>query len=67
MITNLEEFDSLLKLCRKQGVEKITWGDLQIEFGAPPIKRQKNDDIKELGSSEPTAEELLFWSVNEAG
>ena len=33
MISTIKDLEKLLKLCRKQGVNKITLGDVAIELG----------------------------------
>lgn len=65
---DLKPFEALLKLCRKQGVSKITLGDVVIDFGDLPKKNTKSeaDDADEVPTDELTPEQLMFFSAGGA-
>lgn len=68
MIKDLKELNSLLLLCRKQGVTEIILGDCHIKLGEMPrklTKAQREAEETELMSDELTEEQLMFYSVGE--
>ncbi len=70
MITTQAELETLLKLCRKQGVTDITVGGVSIKFGdKPPRTRKgaKDDEDDEIPTDEPTPEQLMFFSAPGGG
>lgn len=65
-LPNLKELKAILKLCRSQGVEKITLGAMAIEFGEMPyeIKGGERVSVQEDDAPAlPTEEELAYYSV----
>lgn len=60
MIKDLKELEKLLKICRKQGVSDIKWGDVELKLGDLP--RDGTESAEESFPVTPTDEELLFWS-----
>lgn len=70
MIANLKDLEKLLKLCRKQGVTKLSMGDVTLELGEMP--QQTNESIvEEIDPANPyanfpqgdlTPEQLMFYS-----
>lgn len=44
MIENLKDLKALLKLCRQQGVTKITLASVSLEFGDAPIRTSIGSD-----------------------
>lgn len=60
-LPNLKDLKAILKLCRSQGVNKITLAEMIIEFGEMP--RSDGETAEELISkATPTDEELAYWS-----
>lgn len=73
MIDTLKQLEKMIKLCRKQGVTKITFDNVALELGDLPV-----DTIQGVGSQEQTSgnpyagfptgtltpEELTYYSVN---
>lgn len=67
MIKDLKELQSLLKLCRKQGVTEISLSGTVIKFGELPKKSSEpEDDSDEIPTDGLTPEQLMFFSA-EAG
>lgn len=62
MIKDLKELEALLKLCRKQGVKDIKFGDCAVVFGDLQKKRKEDGDSADVPTDEPSAEELMFYS-----
>jgi hypothetical protein len=64
MIKDLKDLQSLLKLCRKQGVTEIDVQGLKVRFGDLPIKRdgQEQDDTPDP-DMELTPEQLMYFSA----
>lgn len=63
MIKDLKELQSLLKLCRKQGIIEIKLQDVEIKFGDLPRKSIGADDSDDIATDEPTVEEIMNWSI----
>ncbi len=65
MIKDLKELQALLKLCRKQGVTEITFGDVVCKFGELPLRKSADDegDSDDTSTDAPTPEEMLFFSA----
>lgn len=72
MIESIKDLEKLLKLCRKQGVTKITVLGAQLELGELPVTSNMNSiDNEEIESSEQfegfpdgilSQEELTFYA-----
>jgi hypothetical protein len=67
-LPNLKDLKAILKLCRSQGVNKITLDSLAIEFGDMPTmikggERVAVPDEEDESVIVPTAEEMAFWSA----
>jgi len=65
-LPNLKELKNILKLCRSQGVEKITLGDMAIEFGEMPYEIKSGERVIFKEDEEPALpsdEELAYYSV----
>lgn len=61
---DLNELSAFLKLCRKQGVSKITWEGTSVELGAlPPKSRKEEDASDEIPTEALTPEQLMFYSA----
>lgn len=68
MIQNLKDLQTLLKLCRKQGVSSIKLGGTEVTFGEIPKKPEgtspdEGDVPDDPLSEEPTIEQLMFLSA----
>ncbi len=63
MIKDQKELQTLLKLCRKQGVTEIKLGDVSIKFGDMPKKSSDPEEADEPPTDELTPELLMFFSV----
>ncbi len=62
MINDLKEFEKLLKICRKQGIETLSMEGISIKFGELP-KKKDGEAEEEISTDEPTTEELMNWSI----
>ena len=67
-LPNLKELKAILKLCRSQGVNKITLGSMAIEFGDMPMEIKGGErvpiaDEEEALPAVPTDEQLAYWSA----
>lgn len=63
-LPNLKDLKAILKLCRSQGVNKITLAELVIEFGDLPMVAKGGDMVSvEDDPVVPTDEELAYWSA----
>lgn len=63
MIKDLKEFEKLLKICQKQGVETLSMGGVSIKFGSLPKRKEGEAEDSEIQTDEPTVEELMNWSI----
>lgn len=71
MIKDLKELEKLLKICRKQGVSDIKWGDIELKLGDLPSNDSVTIDVNEgaytdFPSGMLTAEQLAFYSAGGA-
>ena len=69
MIETLKDLEKLLKLCRKQGVVKIAFDDVNVELGDLPLDAPAtlNGDVADdpyqgFPAGELTPEQLIFYS-----
>jgi hypothetical protein len=68
MIDSLKDLEKLLKLCRKQGVIKISFDNVSLELGDAPLERVANsamddeDPLKGFPDGTLTPEQLMFYS-----
>lgn len=66
MISTLKDLDSLIRLCRKRGVDSMTIEGITFKLGSVPLKPVKPGErapsLLET-MAEPTEEELIFWSA----
>ena len=65
-LPNLKELKAILKLCRSQGVEKITLGAMAIEFGEMPYEVRGGEKVALKDDEDPTLpsdEELAYYSA----
>lgn len=64
-LPNLKELKAMLKLCRSQGVTKITLAELIIEFGDMPMVAKNGEMIaaEESGDAYPSDQEIADWSI----
>lgn len=63
-LPNLKELKAILKLCRSQGVNKITLADLAIEFGDMPMVAKNGEMIVEEDDALviPSDKDMAYWS-----
>lgn len=60
----LKEFDKFLKICRKQGVNEVTFDGIGVKFGEMPRKDQGQDDSEEIESDGISDDEMIFYHLN---
>jgi hypothetical protein len=63
LLTNLKEFEKLLKICRKQGVTDISFGEVSLKLGEMPRLAQEESD--EFPTDELTPEQLMFYAAGQ--
>lgn len=66
----ISKLSKIIDLCRKKGVESIEIEGIKISLNpaAPakrPYKKNQNSIQGDIETSEPSREELLFWSAQE--
>ena len=66
MITDSKDLEKFLKICRKQGVTEITFQGISVKFGDLPSKNTSQHDDGEIETDEPTADELIYYAVQNA-
>ncbi len=66
-IETIKDLEALLKLLRKQGVEKISIDGITMELGSLPSKSPQGSESTSTVPVEGqlTDEQLLFWSSAE--
>jgi hypothetical protein len=63
-LPNPKDLKVLLKLCRTQGVQEISIGEMTIKFGDLPMVAKGGEMIPaDEDPEKPTDEEMLFWSA----
>ena len=66
-LPNLKELKAILKLCRSQGVDKITLGGMSIEFGDVPYEVRGGERVAikedEDAAAMPSDEDMAYWSA----
>lgn len=65
-LPNLKELKAILKLCRSQGVDKITIGDMCVEFGEMPYEIKGGERVaveEEDAPAVPSDAELAYYSA----
>lgn len=69
MLTDLKELEKFLKVCRKQGVTEITFDNVIVKFGDLPTSKSisSSDDQEEIPTDALSAEQLMFYAVDQAG
>lgn len=71
MIDSLKDLERLLKICRKQGVQKIEFDNVKLELGDLPVdlsagqsaSSQVDDPYKNFPAGELSPEQLMFYSA----
>ncbi len=64
----LKEFEKFLKICRKQGVQEVSFEGTSVKFGDFPIQKgEASNDNDEIPTEELTPEQLMFYAVENAG
>lgn len=62
-LPNVKELEKLLKMCRKQGVNKLTLAELVVEFGElPTSNEEKLVDAEGVLPVVPSDEDMAYWS-----
>lgn len=61
----IKELEKILKLCRKQGVNEISFEGLVVKFGDLPRKDLPSDDSEEIPEDMLSDEQLMFAHVTE--
>lgn len=64
-IESLKDLEALIKVCRKHGVEAVSFNGLSMNLGQPVQPRRRKNagsdaDIETEG--EYTEDQMLFWS-----
>lgn len=74
MIKDIKELEKLLKICRKQGVTELAFGDVNFKLGEMPKGNSAQAEPEVVDDSDidamtgmPTDEELAFYSVQVPG
>ncbi len=62
---DLKELEKFLKVCRKQGVTDIIFDGVTVKFGELPRKELTNDDPEEVATAGMSADELMFYHLQE--
>lgn len=65
-LPNLKDLKAILKLCRSQGVNKITLADMIVEFGDMPTEVKGGERVliaEEDLAGVPSEEDMAFWSA----
>lgn len=71
IIKDLKELEVFLKLCRKQGVTEIKYGDCSVSFGEMTKKARKDSEEEDpeaipAGFEALSPEQQMFFSVGGA-
>ena len=65
MLDDLKELDKFLKICRKQGVNEITFQGIAVKFGDLPVKSSEAIE-EEIPTETLTPEQLMFYATEQA-
>lgn len=63
MISDLKDFERMLRICRKQGVTEISMNGIVAKLGELPSKGAEPDNA-EIPTDELTPEQLMFYAVS---
>lgn len=64
---DLKEFEKLLKICRKHGVNKCELEGTKVEFSdLAPSYKDTGSITEPEANAEPSMEELMYFAVNGA-
>lgn len=61
-LPNVKELEKLLKMCRRQGVTKLSLGDMHLELGDLPEEKSDSEDEVEATIG-ITDEQLAYYSA----
>lgn len=61
-IESPEQLETLVKLCRKLGVEGIEVDGIKLTLKEPPKRNRKSKESEEVNEDVMTDDQLLFWS-----
>jgi hypothetical protein len=67
MLKDLKELEKFLKICRKQGIDEISFEGLSVKFGSLPLKAANQIEEDEILTDELSPDELIFYAANNAG
>lgn len=61
-----KDLEKLLKLCRKQGIDEISFEGIHVKFGIMPAKvEQTADDVESDVADSLSPEQLMFYAVQD--
>lgn len=61
-IINFKELERFLKICRKQGVDEITYAGISVKFGNLPAQKVSSEE-SEIPSDDISPDELMFYHL----
>jgi len=68
MFEDLKDLDKFFKICRKHGIETITFKELAVKFGDMPVKiASETSEADSIPTDELSADELIYYAVENAG
>jgi hypothetical protein len=68
MFEDLKDLDKFFKICRKHGIETITFKDLIVKFGEAPMKTiNETNESDSIPTDELSHDELIYYAVENAG
>lgn len=62
MISDLKEFERFLKICRKQGVDEVSFAGLSVKLGNLPTKSDSSQS-EDVPTDGLTDDELMFHHI----
>ena len=70
MVENIKDLEKLLKLCRKQGVLSLKWGNVEFNLGdapqqlsSPIEEKDSSDTYSDFPPGELSPEQLMYYSA----
>lgn len=66
MLEDLKDLERFLKICRKSGVDEISFeGGIKVRFGELPLKSTPQAESDEATLENP--DDLIYYAVNNPG
>jgi hypothetical protein len=65
-MSELKEFEKMLKICRKYGVLKLNFDGIKVKFEKMPENHnliRDEIDVQESQPAEMTPDEMIYWAV----